>query len=120
MDILQILLNQLGIGSLVGATLFLGVLGGVAGILLFTEKVSGGKLLDTIMELAKTAILAVEKMADNGQFDDLTPEERHSAKKKMALKIIEDGLRAVGVKPTPILMSLAGMAIEALLKQIDK
>lgn len=120
MDWVTGILTSLGLSSVGSLLLFVGVVAAVVLALYLTRKGTADKTFNLILDMAKTAVLAVEKMADNGQFEGMTPEERAQAKKEMALKFIEDSLKAVGIKPKPFLMVLAGMAIEAILKQLEK
>lgn len=114
-------------------TLF-GAVGGLSGLLtfgalllviviaVFISRFTGGTgsgVTDRIVSLASYAVMAVKKLSDNGQFDDMSEKERHAAKKEQALEIIREGLRAEGIKPNTALMSFAGYAIETTLKYID-
>lgn len=75
-------------------------------------------MTDRIVRIASYSVLAVKKLSDNGQYDGLSEDERHAAKKAAALSIIEDGLRAEGVKPNVTLMAFAGFAIETALSSM--
>lgn len=83
----------------------------------FARSLSGSNepMTERIVSLAYYAIAAVRKISDNGEYEGLSDEERHAAKKEQALMIIEEGLRAQGVTPNQALMGFASFAIEAAL-----
>lgn len=83
------------------------------------RKGDGSGMTDRIIDLAGVAVMAVNKLRDNGQYDDLSDTARNLARKNDALQIIEEGLKAEGIKPNPTLMAFAGYAIEFVLKRFD-
>lgn len=109
-------------GGVTGLWGFIGLLGVIVLAVILTSAFKGknNSTLQTIEHLAGTAVQAVEKLANNGQFDNMTVDQRHAAKKAAALDIISNGLKAQGITPNPALMSFAGFAIEAVLNAFDK
>lgn len=77
--------------------------------------------IDIILKYAQVAVNAVEKLADNGQYANLTPEERHARKKADAVQFIETALKhEFGIEENVVLRYLIDMAIEAVLKQLGE
>lgn len=105
-----------GAGLLSFAVLLAVVLGALV-FARFTGNKSG--VTERVVNLASYAVMAVRKLSDNGEYEGLSEEERHAAKKQQALTIIEHGLKAEGITPNAALMSFAGFAIETVLKQLD-
>lgn len=109
-----------GIGGVEGVVTFLVIVGvAVGAVVLGRLFKTNPAVLARITSIAGTAVLAVEKLAANGEFDSLPIVQRHAAKKAKALEIIELGLRAEGIVPNSAMMALAGFAIEAVLRQFD-
>ena len=77
--------------------------------------------IDIILKYAHVAVNAVEKLADNGQYANLEPAERHARKKADAIQFIETALKnEFGIEPNVVLRYLIDMAIEAVLKQLGE
>lgn len=78
-------------------------------------------LVEKITKYARLAVDAVEKLADNGKFDSLTPAERHSQKKREALEFVRTALKEdFGIEPNQVTMYLVDIIIEAVLKQLER
>ena len=118
MDFLNLLLNVLGVNGIAELVLYalyavLAVVGlGVARFF------GNSKVVETVVNVAKAAVAAVEKLSDKGQFDNLTPEERAAKKKALAVDYVKQALVAAGVKPSPMVLSVVDFAIEAAVKAL--
>ena len=119
MEIISGLLT--GVGGVTGLILFGVLLVIVLGAVWIGQRFGGAEndILGRVTRLAGTAVMAVEKLSDNKEFEGLPPAQRSAAKKAKALEIIELGLRAEGISPNAAIMGLAGFAIEAVLKNLE-
>lgn len=108
-----------GLGGVTGIVIFLVLLAVIILAIYLGGKVGATDMMPRITRLAGVAVLAVEKLADNGNWSHLPKGERSAAKKNKALEIIELGLTSEGIKPNPTLMMLAGFAIESVLKSME-
>lgn len=119
MDFFNFILGALGLSGVGGVLMLVLVVAVVVLALYLAKRFTGDVLFNTILQVVHSAVLAVEKFSDNGQFAGMTPEQKNAARKALAVQLVTDGLQALGIKTNAAMLSLISTLIEYVVKQLD-